>query len=137
MGGYCKDCGNQHCICDAMEKFIERDFLNGARIDYDKIETILKADEVLWNAWADNCGIDKFDDRCIYGWPYLFEKFYDGYNSRKISKIYIVQKRLTKYGYEYVDALCFFTEYKKAIEYIKTLPEEHNVSYDIEEVESK
>lgn len=21
MGGYCKDCGNQHCVCDAMKDY--------------------------------------------------------------------------------------------------------------------
>ena len=62
-----------------METFIERDFLNGDRIDYDKIESIFKNDEYLLSIWAYRCGVDKSDDRCVYGWPDKFEYFYHGY----------------------------------------------------------
>lgn len=120
-----------------MAHFIKRDFVKGTKVDFDEIKSIFENDQELLKSWADNCGIEIYDDRCVYGWPDLFEKFYEGYHSRKINIIYLVTRRIS-WGYvEEVDVLCFFTEYRKAIEYVNSFPDEFNISYDIDEVEEK
>lgn len=118
-----------------MAYFIKRDFVKGDKIDYDAIEEIFKNDNHLLESWANNCGIDKNDDRCIYGWPDKFEYFYDGYMSQKINKIYLVTRRILHGDIEEADVMYFFTEYKKAILYVNYFEEKYNVSYDIDEVD--
>lgn len=120
-----------------MEKFIERDFVKGNKIDYDRIESIFKNDDYLLSIWADHCGIDKSDDRCVYGWPDKFEYFYHGYMlSKNQDKIFLVVQRDERDEREPQFAyLKYFLDYKAAIKYINNIKEIRNVYYDIEEIE--
>ncbi len=56
---------------------------------FDRIEQLFKDDNYLREKWAENCGIKNDDGRAIYGWPELFEKFYDGYYDALRSPIII------------------------------------------------
>jgi len=51
--------------------------------DFDNIKKLFNEDLYLLKCWAVECGITTDDDRTIYGWPELFERFYAGYCAHK------------------------------------------------------
>ena len=119
-----------------------RTFRNGLeKWDYDTIEIVLNDYPEMNNAWCDCCGITNDDKRRIYGWPKHFEKFYAGYAAAKrqiattIGKeVFIVVKIKEGFECDIKDNEIVFNEYRNAIAYINSLPEEHNVGYDIDDI---
>lgn len=95
----------------------------------------LREDEEYNFAWQSNIAVAFQDTLSSAG--YQLPELHKGYHSRKINIIYLVTRRRAWGDVEEVDVLCFFTEYRKAIEYVNSFPDKFNVSYDIDEVEEK
>ena len=107
--------------------------------DYDKVLSILNDNEELNKAWCANCGIADDDGRRVYGWVAMFEKFYAGFCAAKTvlkigTSLYVVVAHEQWADNEHSENKAVFMQYRNAIAYVNSLPENYKVSYDIEEI---